>query len=364
MCDSFLRYGCFQAAALRRTGLNVTLYYVDRVDEFGGSAADRELFLKHAEGSGVAIVALPRRRMKSLLSHTLWLHRDIRRRKIASAIVHSHVDPRYGTLGLGMDVAMVIHDPQTHSGDTPSTFPLPVRLLSRLVELTSSCLIVHSDLLFDQVGPVLRKMPVGVVPHGADVAVTATPVPGKRRLLIFGRLFAYKGVDTALEAFEALPEEMSDVVLIVAGRGPFANQARGRPNVYVREEYISDADVDVLLESVRLVLLPYKDATQSGVGSLAIARGVPCIVTRAGSLSELVPDSSPGLIVRPNEPEKLAAAIVENIDHDESLRRAVRDHAAAHFAWPVVAQRWCDELRRLGLEAGKVPVSARAVGRS
>jgi glycosyltransferase involved in cell wall biosynthesis len=350
LCDPFLRYGSAQAIGLTMTGLNVTLYYVDRVNEFGDSERDRALFLDRAQAAGVVLVPLPRRRIRSLLKDTIWLHRDLRRRKIATAVVQWHIDPRYATLGLALPVALIVHDPQPHLGDTLSTFPLPVRLISRIAELTSFCLIVHSASLVEQIRPLLRRLPVAIVPHGADISPTPAPVPRDRRLVIFGRLFAYKGVDTALEAFSSLPDEFSDATLIVAGRGPLADLARGQRNVELYEGYVTDADADALLDSARLVLLPYKDATQSGVGLQAVSRGVPCIVSCAGALPELVQDSSPGLVVPPNSPVSLAQSIVRYIDHDETLRRAIHDHARTHFAWPVAAQQLRCELQRLGLE--------------
>lgn len=350
MCLAFLQYASAQAIGLQQTGLKVTLYYVDRGSEFTGSAADRARFLDRVRTAGVELVPVPRRRLRSLLTHTIWLHRDLRRRKIATAVVHSHIDPRYATVGLALPVALMLHDPQKHSGDTLSIFPAPIRSIARFAELTSACLIIHSAMLSDQIRPLLRRVPLGVVPHGADMAPAPVVVPLERRLLIFGRLFAYKGVDTALDALRLLPEEMSDVKLIVAGRGPLVELARDRPDVELRDEYIPESDIDILLDKVRLVLLPYKDATQSGVGLLAVARGVPCVVSRAGGLPELVQDSSPDLVVPPDNPVRLAEAIVEHIDHDDSLRRAIYDHAAAHFAWPLVAQRLCSELQRLGID--------------
>lgn len=358
MCVGFLRYGSSQAVGLRTTGLNVTLYYVDRRPEFAVSHEDRALFLDHAQAAGVEVVRIPRRRLRSLLQDTIWLHRDLRRRRIATVVVHSHIDPRCATLGVALPVALILHDPQTHSGDTLSTFPPPIRLIERFVELTSACLIIHSALLADQVRPLLRRVPLGIAPHGADMAPVPAPVPRDRRLLIFGRLFAYKGVDTALDAMRLLPEEMSDVKLVVAGRGPLAELARGRPDVELRNEYIAESDVDVLLDDVRLVLLPYKDATQSGVGLAAVARGIPCVVSRAGGLPELVEDSSPGLVVPPDDPQRLADAIIAHIDHDQDLRTALYDHAAAHFAWPVAAGELRSELRRLGLYASGNPTGA------
>lgn len=352
-CVGFLQYGCAQAIGLQTTGLNVTLYYVFRDTEFSASKEDRVLFLEHARMAGVELVEVPRRRMRSLLKQILWLHRDLRRRKIATAVVQSHVDPRYATLGLALPVALILHDPQTHSGDEPSTVPLPVRLIPRIAELTSSCLLIHSALLSDQIRPLLRRVPLGVVPHGAEMAPAPARIPRERRLLVFGRLFAYKGVDTALDALRYLPQEMSDIKLIVAGRGPLAELARDLQNVELRDEYIAEHDVNPLVEDVRLVLLPYKDATQSGVGAQAVARGVPCIVSSVGGLPELVQDSSLSLVVPPDDPARLAEAIVEHIDHDESLRQAIYDHTETHFAWPVVAWRLRSELQRLGLRASQ-----------
>jgi len=349
MCDAFLWYACEQAGALTRVGWHVTLYYVDRVDEFADRAGDRALHLDQARAAGVDVVAVPRRSMRALPRHTLWLHRDLRRRRIASAIVHAHIDPRYGTLGLGLPVALVLHDPQTHSGDTESTIPPAIRVLSRLVELTSSCIILNSPSLLDQVRPLLRRLPFGVVPLGATMAPTASPVPRERQLLVFGRLYEYKGVDTALDALRLLPDELADVKLMVAGRGPLASIARGERNVEVLEEYITESQLAALIDGSRLVLLAYKDATQSGVGLQVIGRGVPCVVSRAGGLPELVPASTPTLVVPPDDPKALAEAIVEHVDHGENLRTAIYDHAATHFAWPVVAQRWRHELERLGL---------------
>jgi glycosyltransferase involved in cell wall biosynthesis len=348
LCVGFLRYGCDQAVALSQAGVNVTLYYVNRRAEFAASPEDRLFFLDEVRAAGVEVVEVPRRRILRLPSDTLWLHRDLRRRRIGMAIVQSHIDPRYATLGLALPVALVLHDPQPHSGDMESRVPLPVRAISRFSEITSWCLILHSAELLTQLRPSLRQLPIAVVPHGADMAPAPAPVPKIRRLLIFGRLFPYKGVDTALEAFRLISEQVSDVKLIIAGRGPLADIAKGQRNVEVRDEYIPESAVGPLLAGSRLVLLPYKDATQSGVGLQAVAQGIPCIVSSVGGLPELMQTVSPTFVVPPDNPERLAEAILEHIDHDISLRTAVYEYAATHFAWEIVTLHLRDELKRLG----------------
>lgn len=348
VCSSFLRYGIDQAVGLQQIGLHVTLYYVDVLNEFAGERSDRDACLDRARAAGVEVVRIPRRRLRRLLPDTLDLHRDLRRRKIGFAVVQWHVDPRYAMLGLRWPVALIAHDPQPHSGDTASSFQLPLRAIARWTELTSRCLVVHAEQLIEQLRPIVSGLPVAVVPHGAIIQQAPSPIPRERQLLVFGRLFAYKGVDTALAAFAVLPSELADATLVVAGRGPLAETARGQPNVELREGYVTDAEVDRLLDDARLVLLPYKDATQSGVGLLAVARGIPCIVSAAGGLPELVRAASPSLVVPPDDPRRLADAIAANVDHEEQLREAVHRHAREHFAWPVVAQRLLDELKRLG----------------
>ncbi len=351
VCDAFLHVGCPQAIALSQTGLEVTLYYVDRGSDFTGSEEDRERMLERVRAHGVQTVPVPRLRPMAVMLSARRLHRDLRRRRIATLVVHAHGDPRYATLGFALPVALIVHDPQTHSGDVLSVPPLPIRALSRIAEASASCLIVHSTRLLDQMRPMTRRLPVGVIPLGIDVASRPAPVPEARLLLLFGRLFAYKGVDTALDAFERLRERLPDVELLIAGRGPLAASARGRDGVEVREEYITDRGICELLERARLVLLPYKDATQSGVGLQAVARGVPVVVTRTGGLPDLVPDSALGLIVAPDDPRALAEAIATHIDHDGELRAAVHAHAAARFAFPVAAWALRAQLARLGVLA-------------
>jgi len=355
MCATLLRYASSQAIGLSATGLNVTLYYVDRQRPTEDDG-DRAMLLDRAVAAGVDIVSIPRPRGRTLLKDALWLYRDVRRRRISIAVVQAHRDARYTALGLYLRVVFMLHDPQPHSGGTAlfgrdrakkSRDKLWDAIVPRAAELTSACLIVHSPRMLDQIRPLLRRIPTGIVPHGADIADAPAAVPGGRRLLVFGRLLAYKGVDTALAAFSRLPAELSDVELIVAGQGPLASLALGQRNVEVRNEYIPESELDSLLREVRLVLLPYKDATQSGVGLHAVERGVPCVVSSVGGLPELVEDARPSLVVPPDDPPALAAAIVANVDHDMGLRQAVYEHAATHFAWPVVAQRLREEMSRL-----------------
>jgi glycosyltransferase involved in cell wall biosynthesis len=168
--------------------------------------------------------------------------------------------------------------------------------------------------------------------------------------LVAGRLFAYKGVDCALNAFPAVQRRVPDARLIVAGRGPLAAEARrrGLDGVSVEEGYVSDSHLEQLLERSSVLLLPYRDATQSGMGLLAVGRGIPCVVSAKGALPELLGPLGEDLLWSTADPADLADAVVAALDKDDAFRTAIYDRAATLFAWDVVGARLLSELAPFG----------------
>lgn len=351
-CDWFLRYGSAQAIGLKSAGAQVTLYYADRLGEFGGRPEDRELFLDHARTAGVDIVQVPVRSIRSLGAHVRSLARDVHERGITAAIAQQHYDPRFGLVSLRLPTALLLHDPRPHSGEE-TTLPRRGRLMARVAEATASCIVIHSKRLEPQVPRFLTHHPLAIVPHGTRVADVPLPVPDTRELLLFGRLFPYKGIEDAIEAFELVRRTRPECCLTIAGHGPMAEALRDHlpDGVVLLDGYVTEAAFDSLLGRATLVLLPYRDATQSGVGLRAIAQGIPCIVTDEGGLPDLIPAGAQSCVVPSNNSTAFATAIVANLDHDDMLRRAVQDHAARYFDWPVVGAATLKELERVGVVA-------------
>ena len=135
--------------------------------------------------------------------------------------------------------------------------------------------------------------------------------------VFFGYVRRYKGLDTLLEAWAAVRRERP-AVLIVAGDfyerpEPYrrlAAAAGGPEAVRMIEGYRSDDEVEALFRAADVAVLPYRSATQSGVTHVAYALGVPVITTDVGGLAETVSPGITGLIVPPEDPAALAAAIV------------------------------------------------------
>lgn len=131
--------------------------------------------------------------------------------------------------------------------------------------------------------------------------------------LFFARIEAYKGVDILLDAMRQL--EQTNGRAIIAGRGEVAGAVPA--NVEIRNQWMGDAEAIDLFARCSVVVLPYRDATQSALIAAAYFFGKPVIVTRSGALPEYVSDGTTGWIIEPGNSQALA----------ERLRGALQDRA-------------------------------------
>jgi glycosyltransferase involved in cell wall biosynthesis len=118
--------------------------------------------------------------------------------------------------------------------------------------------------------------------------------------------------------------------------------------------YVPEGELDVLLAGASVVALPYTQASQSGVGTLAIAAGVPVVVSDLGSLPELAYDSS--FVFEAANARALADAIERHIDDGPTVRRAVLQHARSHFSWEHAARLTSELYRELVTRNGSPTV--------
>ena len=138
---------------------------------------------------------------------------------------------------------------------------------------------------------------------------------GRFTLLMFGRMFAYKGLSQLIRAEALLGDRVPNLRIVIAGRGDDAWAHRdlmGDPTRYeVRNAFIDDDEVARLFLDADVVALPYVEASQSGVLNLAAAFGRPVIATDVGELGATVASHGLGLAVPAGDPARFADAIAE-----------------------------------------------------
>lgn len=179
-------------------------------------------------------------------------------------------------------------------------------------------------------------------------------------VLFFGYIRHYKGLDTLLEAWREVHSKRP-ATLVVAGEayedtGPYrrlAAAAGGDSAVRLLERYIPDEEVEALFMAADLVALPYRSATQSGVTHVAYALGVPVITTDVGGLAETVRPGVTGMVVPPERPDALAAAIVEYFERGlgPRMREGVAELRREH-SWEALAERTVDLIDELAPARG------------
>ena len=78
---------------------------------------------------------------------------------------------------------------------------------------------------------------------------------------------------------------------------------------------------------------------------MAIAAGVPVVVSDLGALPELAYD--PSFVFEAGNPRALADTILRHLDDGAEVRRAVLRHAQTHFSWDHAAQMSTELYREL-----------------
>lgn len=155
------------------------------------------------------------------------------------------------------------------------------------------------------------------LPPLLDLRPQPAPPTPPYRLLFFGLVRPYKGLDVALEALVLLVERGVEVELTVAG--PFWEPVEtwrdrvaelgleGR--VRLRPGYVPDPEVGPLLGAHHVLVAPYRSATQSGVVPLARAARRPIATTAVGGLPESVTEGLDGALAPPEDPGAFADAV-------------------------------------------------------
>ena len=146
-------------------------------------------------------------------------------------------------------------------------------------------------------------------------------------MFFFGRIDKYKGLHILSEAYNNIKEK-SNVHLIVAGSGDFSEyelEYKELHNCLVINRYINDLELREILSLKNVVLiLPYTDATQSGVIPLAVEYNCPVIASDSGALKEQLDEGKNGLFFEPGNPLELTA-LLERMINDSSLYNEERE---------------------------------------
>jgi glycosyltransferase involved in cell wall biosynthesis len=204
---------------------------------------------------------------------------------------------------------------------------------------------------------------VRVIPHGAFDYLTRLPreepLPAELArtdapvVLCFGLIRAYKGIDVLLDAFRGV----DGAELWVVGRplgtslAPLRELAtRVRATVRFVPRFVPEPEVPAYFRRADIVVLPHRDADQSGVLYAALAFRKPIVLTDVGGFAEVAARGA-GRLVPPGDADALAAALnglLADPEARERLASAAGEAAAGPYSWDSVARQTLALYRELG----------------
>ena len=161
-------------------------------------------------------------------------------------------------------------------------------------------------------------------------------------LLFFGFVREYKGLKHLLKAMAQIVSAIPECRLMVIGafgddRKDYLDiiEAQGvNEYIYLKDTYTPDKEVEKYFAASDIVVLPYEDATQSGIAQIAYGFEKPVLVTNVGGLPDVVTDGKTGYVVEPFNPEAIAKGVIDFFENDRyALMHEEIKKEAYRFSW-------------------------------
>jgi glycosyltransferase involved in cell wall biosynthesis len=166
-------------------------------------------------------------------------------------------------------------------------------------------------------------------------------IPQNATVVLTVRRLVYKnGVDTLLDCADIAVKKNPKIVFLVVGKGPDLENvrlqaaSRGIATNFKLAGFVSDADLPSYYNAADLFVLPSKSGEGLPLVALeAMACGLPVIATNVGGISE-IPVREFGKLVPPNQPQRLAEAVLEFSADDFSPHKTeLRARVEERFSW-------------------------------
>lgn len=257
------------------------------------------------------------------------------------------------------------HDPMPHVGHAMS---LAERTARGVMPRIMSHVFVHGprcrDVLIDRGLPPDR---ISGIRHGHlgmfDRGAYADVVRRDRDILFFGELRYNKGADLLVDIADRVVDRFPDARFIVAGspggarrENSWSERLRGlltdmkrRPHFEVHDRFIPDEEVEYFFRRSGITVMPYREATQSGIAMIAMPLGSVIVATRVGDIPDVVHDGRTGFLAEPTA-QSVSRRIIDVLEDPEHVRQVAstaRDYVSRECSWATVAEIVVEQCRSI-----------------
>lgn len=318
-----------------------------------------EPHLAHLD-KAVSLVSFPNARIR----HAVRQFRNIRTifrkiRDFAPDLIHYQgVHPWFDLafpLLRRVPLVQTIHDFKPHTGDQPlQQTPFWIETIARRC---ADALIVHTQFARERV---VEEFPefahkISIIPHIqiGEIHPSVEPEEDENLIFFFGRIWEYKGLEYLIRAEPLISSRVPQARILIAGQGEdFSRYARmmvHEDRFIIHNEFITEDRAAEYFRRASVVVLPYIEASQSGVIPMAYSAGKPVVATTVGGLPEMVENGRTGYLVAPRDETQLAEAVTKLLLH-APLRRQMGANGKRKIeeecSPAVIAQKTFDVYRR------------------
>ena len=226
-------------------------------------------------------------------------------------------------------IVALMHNASSHDGKAVDKW-----LTKRFLQVVDSC-VVLSDSVKNGVMKLRSDINCNVLfhplydhyPAAKDKAVARRNLgidENVNLLLFFGLIRPYKGLDCLIEALGKLDEKTE---LLIAGESydnwskydSIIKKLNLQNRIHLINRFVSDSELPNIFCSADCLILPYKQASQSGVVATSIHYNTPIIATDTGDLRSSIVKGKTGALVEPNNPSLLAEKIQNWLMQDNNI---------------------------------------------
>lgn len=198
-------------------------------------------------------------------------------------------------------------------------------ILNRQVDV----IIVHGKELKQKlISRGVSETKIHVLPHFDYQYLVSNPnlesTSSNGYVLLFGKIKPYKGMEIFLNAARIVNKKLGKKVrIMIAGKGDMSHfiplfRKSDIEYIEILNRYIPDSEIPLLFTNAKCLVLPYTEASQSGIIPLAYTFSKPVIVSNVGSITEYVDNRVTGLIFEAGNTEQLANCIIELVQNNET----------------------------------------------
>jgi glycosyltransferase involved in cell wall biosynthesis len=266
-------------------------------------------FLVHQQNKSFSISSIKKsyllyKKTKKVLSHFIHFD-DVSIRLLTFAFFFNFVKAK---------LIMNVHDPIQHSGEKNIKYLFVRKMFYSKVSKFITFSNYSKSIFTQQFGKKFFCINLNLKPYKYYSNFFHNDKSSPTYITFIGRVSEYKGIDIFLDAIAILNLKYPKTKYLIAGApnnykiGEFLKNKYSFTNIKFKLNHLSNTEVCEFIQQSKVIVCPYRDATQSGVIMTSLALFTPIIVSNQGGLPEYVHDNITGMIVNADA-ESFATAI-------------------------------------------------------